>query len=134
MFAYAMWPGALHGLALIVGRAWPIALPKAWATALTFHFVCLTWVFFRAGDAGKAIDYLEGLARFGLPTYAGGFVMALIALGIASQFLPKDRLALTEARVVWLPTWAQGLLLGAMIVAVDAIGPAGVAPFIYFQF
>lgn len=130
---FVIW-GALHGAALIVARAWPIALPRALAIALTFHFVCVTWVFFRAGDAAKALDYLAGLQHLALPVHASGFVMILIVLGIASQFLPKDRLMRTESRVLGLPAWAQGVALGAAIVAVDAIGPAGVAPFIYFQF
>lgn len=130
---FVIW-GALHGAALIVARAWPVALPRALATALTFHFVCVTWVFFRAGDTGKALDYLAGLGDLALPTHASGFVMVLVALGIAGQFLPKDRLARAESRMLGLPVWAQGAAFGAAIVAIDAIGPAGVAPFIYFQF
>jgi len=130
---FVVW-GLLHGAALIAARAIPLSLPRALAIFLTFHFVCLTWVFFRAPDLGRALEYLSGLARPGWPEHAGVFVVALIAAGLASQFLPKDRLERSEALVVRWPAWAQGAALGAAIVIVDAIGPKGVAPFIYFQF
>ncbi len=130
---FVVW-GLLHGAALIAARALPLALPRVVAICLTFHFVCLTWVFFRAPDLGRALDYLAGLANPGLPDHASAFVIGLIALGLAAQFLPKDRLTRAESLVVRWPAWAQGAALGAAIVLIDAIGPKGVAPFIYFQF
>lgn len=130
---FVVW-GALHGAALIAARAVPLSLPRAAAIFLTFHFVCVTWVFFRAPDLGRALEYFAGFGRVGLPEHAGAFVVALIAAGIASQFLPNDRFGRAEALVVRWPAWAQGAALGAAIVIIDAIGPKGVAPFIYFQF
>ncbi|MCM0021516.1 MAG: MBOAT family protein, partial [Tagaea sp.] len=130
---FVVW-GALHGAALIAARAVPVSMPRALAIFLTFHFVCATWVFFRAPDLATALDYFAGLGRFGWPEHAGVFVVALIAAGLASQFLSKDRLVRAEALVVRWPAWAQGAALGAAIVAIDAIGPKGIAPFIYFQF
>ena len=50
------------------------------------------------------------------------------------HFLPEDALERVETRVGRLPLLLQGALAGAAIVAIDALGPDGVAPFIYFQF
>jgi hypothetical protein len=33
-----------------------------------------------------------------------------------------------------MPFMLQGPALGALIVAIDSLGPSGIAPFIYFQF
>ena len=61
---FVIW-GALHGLALIVHRLWKQIggnLPKAIAWLITFNFVNLTWVFFRAEDMNTAIGLMKGMA------------------------------------------------------------------------
>jgi lysylphosphatidylglycerol synthetase-like protein (DUF2156 family) len=136
--------GALHGLALVVERATrerfrtsamlgPVA--RAAAIVATFHFVCLTWIFFRAPDFAHAFAYLEGFARLASPvTLASPFVLVLVFGTLAAQFLPEDRVERLEAWLTRAPLALQGALLGLGIVAIDSFGPAGVAPFIYFQF
>ena len=57
---------------------------------VTFHLVCLAWVFFRADSFGTAKDVLGGLfTRWGQPSplVTSGVVLAIVA-GIASQYLP----------------------------------------------
>jgi hypothetical protein len=61
-------------------------------------------------------------------------VLTLLIGGIAAQFLPKNRLELIETVIDRIPVAAQGALVGALIVAIDSLGPTGIAPFIYFQF
>ena len=63
-----------------------------------------------------------------------GMSYALVALGLLLNLGPRDiprRIA--EACASW-PVWAWGAIAGAAVVAIDAMGPEGVAPFIYFQF
>ena len=60
--------------------------------------------------------------------------MALIALGLAGQFTPDalfDRAATAFARV---PSWGLGAMAGIVVALINALGPEGVAPFIYFRF
>ena len=38
------------------------------------------------------------------------------------------------ARFSHLPPVAQGVLVGVALMLISTLGPAGVAPFIYFQF
>ena len=95
---FVLW-GALHGAALVVHKAWRRAHPQQrggaarWlSTLLTFAFVCLCWVFFRAqtthaGGAGAAEAVrLDGrrparvqlvAAVAGLPAGRDGVVRAL---------------------------------------------------------
>jgi D-alanyl-lipoteichoic acid acyltransferase DltB (MBOAT superfamily) len=140
---FVIW-GGLHG-ALLIGEhlLWPdrrALVAKPWwqrwlIVAATFHLVCLTWIFFRAADLGHALDFLSGFAAIGqAPSVATPFVLTLLVGGMALQYLPRNRMALIEWVVGRLPMTAQGALVGSGIVAIDALGPTGVAPFIYFQF
>ena len=68
-WTFVIW-GALHGLANVIYRLWEkthIKLNKFIAWFITFNFINLTWVFFRAqsfSDAHKVIK-----AMFSLPTF-----------------------------------------------------------------
>jgi D-alanyl-lipoteichoic acid acyltransferase DltB (MBOAT superfamily) len=140
---FVMW-GALHGGGLATERIlerWigrrPISLlGQVTATVLVFHFVCLAWIFFRAEDFGVAWLYLSGLGsgwEDGLQQ-AQPFAVALIFLGLAGQFTPPDLLERAAELLGRLPNWAQGSLAGIAAAAINALGPEGIAPFIYFQF
>lgn len=141
-WTFLFW-GFLHGLGLTVERAlgggrsttkrsvWQ----KVLATILVFHFVCLTWVFFRAEDFATALTYLGGFANVSAPVeFATPFILALLVLGLSFHFVPADTVERTAAAVRRLPPIVQGGLAGLILVAIDALGPEGVAPFIYFQF
>jgi alginate O-acetyltransferase complex protein AlgI len=140
---FVMW-GALHGGGLAVERMlepWLGRQPRsragrALAVAIVFHFVCLGWVFFRAEDFAVATLYLRGLGTgwSGGVQQAQPFVVALIAIGMAGQFAPAGSLARWADRFGQLPNWGMGVAAGLLVAAINALGPAGVAPFIYFRF
>lgn len=139
---FILW-GALHGGGLVVERMVGWARDRGrrplWrrvlATLLVFHFVCVTWILFRSTDMLLAFDYLTGLSRFGEPMeFATPLILSLITIGFAMHFIPGDSLERMERWVRPVPLWLQGLVCGIAIVAIDAVGPEGVAPFIYFQF
>ncbi len=139
---FVIW-GGLHGVLLVVehslvGEVREV-LHMPWAkvlgTFLTFHLVCLTWIFFRAVDLTHAIAFLRGFGEISrASTIATPFTLILILGCLASQFLPRDRMAILERFAVRLPLAIQGGLLGAGMIAIFSIGPPGIAPFIYFQF
>src|SRR5882762_5943307 len=140
---FVMW-GALHGGGLAVERMvepWigrrPTSLAgQAVATLVVFHFVCFAWIFFRAEDFAVAWLYVRGLGAGwgdGLQQ-AGPFMVALIAIGMAGQFTSHalfERAAAAFARV---PSWGLGAMAGIVVALINALGPEGVAPFIYFRF
>lgn len=60
-WTFLVW-GGLHGLAQILERAWGKGrerLPRLLQWALTFAFVNLAWVFFRAPGLGEALSLLK---------------------------------------------------------------------------
>jgi D-alanyl-lipoteichoic acid acyltransferase DltB (MBOAT superfamily) len=65
-WTFVIW-GLLHGTGLVTLRLWQrtgIALPKPLAWAVTFLFVVVTWVFFRAASVGDALAMLHAMTRF----------------------------------------------------------------------
>ena len=64
---FVIW-GVLHGLAMVVNRLWqqlnrPLPAPLAWV--LTFLFVAVSWVFFRAETWSEARRILAGMVNLG---------------------------------------------------------------------
>ena len=93
--------GGLHGVALVTHRLWRragVELPAVLAWLVTFVFVCVTWVVFRAPDVHSAMTILRKLAfidRTGISwTYTPlwlllPFVVLAHALGVAASRLER---------------------------------------------
>ena len=139
-WTFVAW-GALHGLVLCIERAWGELKPAHWPAwpkivglLITFHVVCLAWILFRSDSFASALDYLHGLTRLGPVTQLTPFLAGMIAMGLALHALPPRLLERTAAGLRYLPAPALGGLIGAVMLIIEAIRPAGVAAFIYYQF
>ena len=143
-WTFVVW-GGLHGVAL-AGERWrnerrgaprPETTRSRWVgRILTFHFVCFAWIFFRSDSFDAAWDMIVGLfTGWGeaSPLVTSGVLLA-IAVGIGSQYLPPRVPQLVMARFSRLPVLGQATVLALALVLTSAMGPEGVAPFIYFQF
>lgn len=63
-WTFVFW-GFLHGAAMCIHRLWMktgIRMSKAMAFLVTFNFINIAWVFFRARDWDNAISVLRGMA------------------------------------------------------------------------
>ncbi|MGH2779787.1 MAG: MBOAT family O-acyltransferase, partial [Actinomycetota bacterium] len=103
---------------------------------ITFHLVCLGWVFFRADSIGSAFDVLARLVTgWAQPAVLVSLLLiAVIAVTIGLQWTPgrlSGRLQIAFSR---LPPTVQGVALALVLFFITTLGPQGVAPFIYFQF
>ena len=152
-WTFVIW-GAIHGVGLGVERLWrdnrmpercapytsrvPGTVRRAAARVVTFHVVCLAWVFFRAPDLGSAFAVLSRVTAS--PGGSGtGLVTPTVVLLIASvlllQGLPRGLGPRLRTVLAGLPAPALGVALGGLVLVVAAIGGGrGVAPFIYFRF
>jgi len=64
-WSFIFW-GGLHALALITHRAWSLLGIKLWtwtAWFITFNFINIAWVFFRAKEWNDAIKVLSGMVN-----------------------------------------------------------------------
>ena len=62
-WTFVIW-GIMHGLASILYRTWKktsIKLPRFLSWFITFQFVNMAWVFFRAENVGQALSILKGM-------------------------------------------------------------------------
>ena len=144
-WTFVAW-GAIHGSGLVAERWWRdrpgyverpvVGLRRVGRRLLTFHVVCFAWIFFRADSFADAWDLIVRLfTAWGQssPLVTGGVLLA-IAVGIASQYLPQRFPQLVMARFSRLPVPAQAFVLSLGLLLAHAMGPEGVAPFIYFRF
>ena len=145
-WTFVVW-GAIHGTVMSIeryrlDRRADAGLPPLVETPtrrvvqwlVTFHIVCLAWVFFRAQTFDAAWDMLSGLNNGGPSPLVTGMLVFTIGAMLASQFVPPyvvQRLEIAFSKLSLVP---QAVLLAGFFFLLDATGPAGVAPFIYFQF
>jgi alginate O-acetyltransferase complex protein AlgI len=143
-WSFVLW-GGLHGGALIINRLWSRTmprdkrLPKLLAWAITFLFVVIAWVPFRAPNWETTTTYLRGLAGLGEGTAHWPYAPALIVLAVvviwhlAYYFGPRWKKSLAGFRH---PErfWQMGVLLAAILSIIVFTPLTGTSPFIYFQF
>ena len=144
---FLVW-GGIHGgyLALerLVKERWPDIVPSpvlpAPVTAvlqwlLTFHVVCLAWIFFRADSVGTALDVVAGIVAGSQPNeLLTGLLVVTVALMLASQFVSPRVVERLQDRFATLAPAVQVGALVTTLTVIDVLGPDGVAPFIYFRF
>ncbi|MBU1695195.1 MAG: MBOAT family protein [Verrucomicrobia bacterium] len=144
-WTFIAW-GALHGVYLLVERAagrwmdrrgwrgegWPAIVGRRVAV---WHLVCLSWLFFRGETFEHALTMLRAMSLWDRSaTLVTGPILLAIVVGYAMQWFDGDR-----AQRLWnafgrLPAPAQGAVAAVVLTIILALGPKGVAPFIYFQF
>ena len=149
-WTFLAW-GAIHGMALGFGkylRRWlepKVPLLKSdhplmkWAQILlTFHLVCLAWVFFRAENIADAWVVLRGIvgwsdgrlsvlhaeARMYLALVLGG-ISVVVAGDLWGESLAKRARSLLPARYVW---------DASLLLVILLFGEMTLSSFIYFQF
>lgn len=159
-FGFIIW-GGLHGAALIArhtfaGKLPSLRLPSALAApvgiGVTFVFVCVCWVFFRANSLGSATVMLLSMTGYywhsgtvlAVPLASWAFLGlgALVAWGLPNTqqimgsygtAVPIYDHATETRRIAWKPNaaWAliQVALLSASLSRLDRV-----SEFLYFQF
>jgi alginate O-acetyltransferase complex protein AlgI len=139
---YVIW-GFMHGGALVLERMLGITgegghrrVPAVISWFITFHFVCLTWVFFRAPSLDGAWAYLTTLVSGDAiwSTTATPLVACMLLFGALTQIIPNDWFERLEVRYDRASLAVKVALPFAVIFLVCVASPSGVPPFIYFQF
>lgn len=136
-WTFAVW-GMLVGLCLILHKLWrriePFAVPDAVGAILTFHIVCLGWVFFRASslsDASQLITVMVDPAKGGFRLgQEGGRVLILVMLFLAGHLLVRQLARWTWPSPVLL--WSRAAVSALVLVLIAA--SSAPQQFIYFQF
>jgi alginate O-acetyltransferase complex protein AlgI len=145
-WTFVVW-GLLHGIGLCVARAleqWRkrrgLVVQSGfwidlWRTAVTFHFVCLAWIFFRAETVGGAVGVLRQLTTLTIDTAnLNPAALMIIAIGLIGHYLPDRLIEETRTAFTRLPALGQGITLFALAAGLYYVASTDVAPFIYSRF
>ncbi len=147
-FRFVLW-GGFHGIGLIINRIWDSLYGKrirqSLATRiisgfLTFNFVSICWIFFRASGMDTVKIMLEQVtgnfspASFKalIPVY--GSVFIVIITGYIIHFLPEKIREAYRGLFIGIPL--AGQLAAVLIIAVIlySMRATDILPFIYFRF
>ena len=134
----AGWPfliwGMVHGMVMVVERLKPDLIPHTISPLLTFIFVMLAWIFFRADNLPHALELYTGL------TGLNGFGLSE-AVTVNLRYLAAGALML-GLLLVWLEPYlprftsikSQILIVLLFMMAVIKLTAENYTPFLYFQF
>jgi D-alanyl-lipoteichoic acid acyltransferase DltB (MBOAT superfamily) len=142
-WTFAIW-GMMHGVALAVVRAkwaWrgkpkqPSRLGRAAAVFGTYQFVCLTWVFFRAGSVSDALLLLRRIASLtpGVENISP-WIAAVLAVAAAAIFVAKKWYTRIMDGFATSPFVVHAAILVLVAIALQFFGGRGSAPFVYSRF
>ena len=137
-WTFVVW-GALHGLLLSVERMMgglrdrePTLAWKVVRGIVTFHLVCLAWIFFRASTMDQAYRIIYQIGTF---TSGEAITLApvacLVALLCTQQLKRKVNFGEWITKIEFGPRWAVYASLALILLAVSG---STSSDFIYFQF
>ncbi|NSW93338.1 MAG: MBOAT family protein [Bacteroidales bacterium] len=145
---FVLW-GGLHGLGLVVHKIWlnitggrikSTGISKFLSVFLTFNFVTLCWIFFRAPDldsSARMFHQITGNFHPGsyislIPAY--GTVFALILAGYLIHFLPEKIKESYRGLFIRMPLALQFIIILVVAVVLFQMRGSEIMPFIYFRF
>lgn len=134
-----LW-GVLHGIAMMIHRAWrkivKKEMPRWLGITVTFLFVWLVWIFFRAENMEQAMRIYSGFTDFS-PEKIAGFaehfsfrdaMLYLVSAGIIFFLPPANSFRETFKPAPW-------NLIAAIVLLICSIFCFNkISPFIYFNF
>ena len=139
---FLIW-GVLHGAALSVVFLWrryrkgarPSPLGQVGGALLTFHFVCFTWIFFRAANLPDAFAVIGRIASHSVSAENLSLSLAgILLLAAAVHCVPSETFTWGERWTARMPFWAQGLALAVVVLVIQSLAGRGAAPFVYGNF
>lgn len=141
-WTFIIW-GALHGVALILHREWsrimaphqqlPL-LRESLGLFLTFYWVCVTWIFFRAVDFESAFTIVKS---FIFLESSGSIDLGIRSLWIFALLVLAHWAAYRGWFSEWwqrIPAWSFAVFYGLAVSAMLPFVSTSYTPFIYFQF
>jgi D-alanyl-lipoteichoic acid acyltransferase DltB (MBOAT superfamily) len=139
-WTFVVWGGIHGGLLLIEKKFDPLSkLPMLLKILITFHLVCLSWIFFRANDISQAFQMINNFFEFNFSeVHLGGSMVDLcfglfcyLLLLVYDSYLFRNGQSYYALKIPCFSTcWVR--FLGASFLVV--FGVFSQTEFLYFQF
>lgn len=136
---YIIW-GALNGLGMVVHRVWsmfiPVRLPRALGVALTFSFIALIGVFFRAQSWEQICNVFHGIFNFGAASIAASIrdfsrnAVGMFALALVIIFFVRN----ASGRIEQFRLSPFSALCTIVLLVSSVFCMTRISPFLYFNF
>ena len=144
---FVIW-GALHGIGLVVHKfckRWLDPIPNLWyvkvcSFAITFIYICLTWIFFRSPDMATAFTMIGRIFSDFSLSYLVPFVetrtawTVFVVLGFALHAVRQNHLDKMKRWYINSPIMLKIILLIIILQVVVNYRQNDIQPFIYAQF
>jgi alginate O-acetyltransferase complex protein AlgI len=146
---FIVW-GAIHGISLALHKVWMNFFPpkrkrsalwKRFLSAfITFHIVCLSWIFFRSDSMSKANDMLKQIVtRFGFQSFTEVIlsyapIIALLVFALVVHWLPVRFKEFYRGTFIKMPLILKLLFAVGVAFVIFQIKSSELQPFIYFRF
>ena len=140
---FIVW-GALHGMGVIIHNVWTKRLKVKWsltippvvARLLTFNFVCLAWIFFKANSLSDALLVVENICTVHIASVSVASACAVIASTLLIVVYPSVITLRTQCvpilnNIKW---YAIPLVAIPVLTITFILAPAGIPGFIYAGF
>jgi len=131
-WTFVFW-GFLHGLALMVQRLWSMLGLKIWtwlAWFITFNFVNIAWIFFRAKEWDDAIKVLNGMFFGSIDFNISTFKILSILIGFFIILILKN----TTVLLVKKTFTKLNLVIFYIVFLLGFVNISSTSEFLYFRF
>ncbi len=132
-WTFVFW-GFLHGMALVIHRLWKsygLRMPKILAWFITFNFVNISWIFFRAKDWDSAIKVLSSMFNLNyiiIPSFSPMIVWLLFGFVLTLLFKNSmERMALFKNNIWY-------LIFVSLTFTISILSITAESEFLYFNF
>ena len=133
---FVLW-GMLHGVALVIHRIWSkflgLKMHRIPAKLITFLFVLLAWIPFRATDMSQVKQLLSAMFRPASWALPYPFDVRSLLFLIAGAFIIIFLKPAVDMEEKFRPTWVNAILTIILLI-VPMFFFVKVSPFIYFNF
>ena len=138
-YNFIVW-GMLHGLGLIFYKLFKKVLPfktsslatRTLGRVVTFHFICFTWIFFRAADWNTAWLMIEKISRLSDWTLTTPFILFnAVLIFYPALVAVRNKLAAASREIEW---YWMPIPVGVSLAVAFFFAPGGIPGVIYAAF
>ncbi|MGG3307249.1 MBOAT family protein [Paenibacillus lautus] len=135
-WTFLFW-GLLHGVGQVIHRFWGklgIAMPRLLAWTITFVFITVTWVFFRAESWVQAMRLLKGMSGLsGIHLYLNDAILEPLAIIVVIAPIVLLCRNSSELSVSFRPNSKQAVVCAVLFV-ISLMYITRISEFLYFNF
>jgi len=134
-WTFIFW-GFLHGLALVIHRVWKelgFNMNKLLAWFITFNFINISWVFFRAKEWDDALKILNAMFSLDYVVTVNPIKLLVVLIGFITVLSLKNSISYLNNKFIYTKKIAIFVAL-IFFISVTILEIRSASEFLYFQF